>query len=162
MKKTFKIPSLPFIIGAVVISVLSVIGITSCKGKGGASDYEWVTIDQSYTPKDDVEAFIKNDADVRDNFPIQIRNYGNDTKILKKFKGSRFAQANKNVLGMFFKGMEDWMIVDIKWKVKPARKAEPTEEQKEEPKKELEAKRTMLYIYAGGKWTVGDSGTLLE
>jgi len=157
--------------GALAVSALAIGGTFACKGKGGdVSQYQWVTIDEKYAPKNAVEEFIKNDAEVRDSFPIQIKSYGNDPKILKRFKGSRFAQANKNVLGMFFKGMEDWMIVDLKWKVKSARKLEqPVEqqeeqkiEQKEEPKKELEAKRTMLYIFAGGKWTVADSGTLLE
>ena len=154
MKKYFRVFSIFLLFSSIAI----LINLTACKGKGGASEYQWVTIDQNYEPKDAVEAFIKNDAGIRDNFPIQIRNYGHDTKILRKFKGTRFAQANKNVLGMFFKGMEDWMIVDIKWKVKDERKQKP----EEEPRKELEAKRTMLYINAGGKWTVGDSGTLLE
>ena len=159
MKKSRKNFNIVLVFGDITVCALAlIIGLTACKGKGGASEYEWVTIDQNYAPKDDVEAFIKNDAEIRDNFPIQIRNYGNDTKILRKFKGTRFAQANKTVLGMFFKGMEDWMIVDLKWKVKDERKKKP----EEEPRKELEAKRTMLYIFAGGKWTVADSGTLLE
>jgi hypothetical protein len=154
MKKFLRIFNISLLIGTLALLT----GFSACKGKGGASEYQWVTIDENYTPKDAVEEFLKNDAGIRDNFPIQIRNYGHDTKILRKFKGMRFAQANKNVLGMFFKGMEDWMIVDIKWKVKDERKQKP----EEEPRKELEAKRTMLYVYAGGKWTVGDSGTLLE
>jgi hypothetical protein len=154
MKKSRKIFCIILFFGALAL----ITGLPACKGKGGASDYQWVTVDQNYAPKDAVEEFIKNDAETRDNFPLQIRNYGNDPKILRKFKGSRFAQANKNVLGMFFKGMEDWMIVDIKWKVKDERKKEG----EEQPKKELEAKRTMLYVYAEGKWTVADSGTLLE
>ncbi len=157
MKKSSKIFSV-----LLIFSALAVLGcLTACKGKGGATEYEWVTIDENYAPKNPVEEFIKNDAAVRDSFPIQIKNYGNDPKILKRFKGTRFAQPTKNILGMFFKDLEDWMIVDLKWTVKSERKGEP-EEQKEEPRKVLEAKRTMLYVYAEGKWTVADNGTLLE
>jgi len=142
-----------------ILAALTIGGPFACKGKGGESaQYQWVTIDQNYAPKNAVEEFIKNDAEIRDYFPIQIKNYGNDPKILKRFKGTRFAQATKNVLGLFFQGLEDWMVVDIKWKVKE----KPKEGQEEAPKPEREAQRTMLYVYAGGKWTVADNGTLLE
>jgi len=42
--------------------------------------------------------------------------------------------------------MEDWMIIDLKYK----------------NEKEQEVKRTLLYINVRGKWMLGDSGTLLE
>ena len=107
---------------------------------------DWVTIDAAYAPKDAVEEFIKNDAQVRDALPVYIKNYGHDPNILAKFKGKQFAKPNPNVLSMFFKGLDDWMIVDIKYKTETER----------------EVQRTMLYIFEAKQWKVGDTGTLLK
>jgi hypothetical protein len=98
-------------------------------GKSRLDDYQWITIDEAYMPKDAVEEFIKNDAVVRGSLPVYIKNYGHDAKIL-----------------MFFKGLDDWMIIDIKYK----------------NEKEQEIQRTVLYIFANKQWTVGDSGTLMK
>jgi len=106
----------------------------------------WVTMDESYAPKNAVEEFIKSDAEVRDALPVEIRNYGRDKSVLARFKGRQFAEPTENVLNMFFKGLDDWMVVDIKYK----------------NDKERDVQRTMLYVLAAGRWTVGDSGTLLK
>jgi len=118
------------------------------KGGGGStlSGYDWITVDAAYAPKDAVEEFIKNDAQVRNALPVYIKNYGHDSKVLAKFKGKQFAKPNPNVLGMFFKGLDDWMIVDIKYKTETER----------------EVQRTMLYIFENKQWKVGDTGTLLK
>ena len=110
------------------------------------SAYDWVTVDDAYAPKDAVEEFIKNDAQVRAALPVYIKNYGHDPKVLAKFKGKQFAKPNPNVLGMFFKGLDDWMIVDIKYKTETER----------------EVQRTMLYVFEGKQWKVGDTGSLLK
>jgi hypothetical protein len=115
-------------------------------GKSGAADFPWTTVDAAYVPKNQVEEFIKNDADVRGALPVSIRNYGRDAKVLKKFKGRQFAQPTENVLALFFKGLDDWMLVDIKYKTETER----------------EAQRTVLYIFADKQWKVGDTGTLLK
>ena len=117
------------------------------KGSGSpAATYDWVTIDQNYAPKNAVEEFIKSDADVRAALPVQIRSYGHDKKILARFRGKKFATPSESVLEMFFKGLDDWMLMDIKYK----------------NNKEQEVQRTVLYIFANKQWTVGDTGTLLK
>jgi hypothetical protein len=113
---------------------------------GGPEAYPWTTIDESYAPKNAVEEFIKSDAGNRGALPVIIRNYGKASKILKMFKGRQFARPSENVLSMFFKGLDDWMLVDIKIK----------------GENNLEAVRTILYVYADKQWKVGDSGTLMK
>ncbi len=123
-------------------------GYLLLKGKsgGGADTYQWTTIDEAYAPKNAVEEFIKADAANRAALPVFIKNYGKDAKILKRFKGRQFAEPTENVLNMFFKGLDDWMLVDIKIK----------------GENEREAVRTVLYIFANAQWKVGDSGSLLK
>ena len=116
------------------------------RGKTAAADYPWTTVDAAYVPKNPVEEFIKNDADVRGALPVAIRNYGRDAKVLKKFKGRQFARPTENVLALFFKGLDDWMLVDIKYKTETER----------------EAQRTVLYVFADKQWKVADTGTLLK
>jgi len=112
----------------------------------GTSDLEkeWTTMDEYYTPKDLVEDFIQQDAAAKDIFPVSIRNYGNDKSILKRFRGSRFAGPTEAQLKMMFKGMEDWKLIDIKYK----------------DEKDREVQRSVLYVYFDGEWSVGDSGLL--
>ena len=123
-------------------------GYLLLKGKkgGGEDVYPWTTVDEAYAPKNAVEEFIKADAANRAALPVLIKNYGKDTKILKRFRGRQFAELTENVLNMFFKGLDDWMLVDIKIK----------------GKNEHEAVRTVLYIFANAQWKVGDSGSLLK
>ncbi len=116
------------------------------KGSGGADAYPWTTIDEAYAPRNAVEEFIKADASNRAALPVSIKNYGRDARMLKRFKGRQFAEPSENVLNMFFKGLDDWMLVDIKIKGENAR----------------EAVRTVLYVFVNAQWKVGDSGTLLK
>jgi hypothetical protein len=115
-------------------------------GGGAAAVVDWVTIDESYAPKNAVEEFIKGDAEVRGGLPVSLRNYGRDKKILARFKGKQFARPTENILSLFFKGLDDWMVVDIKYK--------------NENKRDVQ--RTILYVFADKRWTVGDAGTLLK
>ena len=142
---------------AVAFPVLSIIalagafsfGSLACKSSGsggGAEKYAWVTIDESYQTTDPVEAFIKNDSAARNMLPVSVRNYGNDPDVLKRFKGSRFAGPNAGVLKMFYKGLQDWKLIDLKYK--------------NDKKRDVE--RTVLYVEDGGAWTVADSGTLMK
>jgi hypothetical protein len=109
-------------------------------------DYEWTVMDEYYTPRDLVEEYIMNDAEARDIFPVSIINYGNDESVLRRFRGSRFAGPTDAQLKMMFKGLEDWKLVDIKYK----------------DDKEREIKRTVLYVYMDGNWSVGDGGHLAD
>lgn len=115
-------------------------------GGGAPAAVDWVTIDESYAPKNAVEEFIKADAGVRGALPVQIRSYGRDKKVLARFKGKQFAQPSENVLSLFFKGLDDWMVVDIRYKTG----------------NERDVLRTILYIFADKRWTVGDTGTLMK
>ncbi len=145
MSKTVKYLLFFLAFDAVVIG--GYFGFKALTGGGGAAPaVDWVTIDESYAPKNAVEEFIKADAEVRGGLPVHIRSYGRDKKVLARFKGKQFAQPTENILSLFFKGLDDWMVVDIKYKTE----------------KDRDVQRTILYIFAAKRWTVGDTGTLLK
>jgi len=110
------------------------------------AEYEWVTIDEFYIPEDYVEEFIKNDSAEKDLLPIQIKNYGSNTSVLRKFKGKNFAGPTEAQIKMMYNGLGEWKLIDLKYKNKE--------------KKDIQ--RTILYVYINGDWTVGDSGMLTE
>ncbi len=144
MTKTIRLGVL-FLVFSIAVSA----GSTACKsskGTGGAGSYPWMTVDANYQPADSVETFIKNDSAMRGLLPVSIKNYGHDASILRRFKGSRFAGPNAAVLEMFFKGLSDWKLVDLKYK----------------NEKKQEVLRTVLYVYVEGAWTVADSGSLMK
>ncbi len=111
-----------------------------------AQEYEWTIMDDYYTPKDLVEDFIKQDAIAKNNLPVNIINYGDDQSVLRKFRGKRFAGPSEAQLRMMFNGLEDWKLVDIQYKTE----------------KDREIRRTVLYVYLNGEWSVGDSGELTK
>jgi hypothetical protein len=125
--------------------LLAALAAVRCGGTK-AEAVPWVTIDESYAPRNAVETFIKSDAEVRGALPVEIRNYGRSAKVLGRFKGRQFAQPSENVLVLFFKGLDDWMVVDIKYK----------------SESERDVQRTVLYVLSAGRWTVGDTGTLMK
>ncbi len=131
-----------------VFSVALIVGayylIRSMRGGGAAEEIAWTVVDESYVPKDAVEEFIKTDAERQGALPVQIRNYGRDPKVLKRFQGKQFPLPTESLLAMFFKGMDDWTIVDIKYKTESDR----------------EVQRTLLYVLENKQWKVGDTGTL--
>jgi hypothetical protein len=147
MSKTVKVLVYFLVFDAVVAGAY--FGYKALAGGGGGGDLEavpWVTVDASYQPRNDVEAFIKTDAENREALPVEIRNYGANEKVLKRFKGKQLARPSASVLEMFFKGLDDWMIVAIKYKAE----------------KEREVVRTVLYVFQNKQWKVGDSGSLLQ
>jgi hypothetical protein len=121
-------------------------GSAACRKGSRAEDYEWTIIDENYVPKNYVEEFIKNDSEQKGIFPVSIRNYGKDASILRRFRGMNFAKPNEAALSMAFPGLEDWMLIDIKYM----------------NEKDQEILRTVLYVEVEGNWRVGDSGSLLE
>ena len=147
MKKVIKILIVFLVIDIVVIGGYFLYkNLLVGKPQSDKEDYEWVIIDESYSPRNFVEEFIKKDTAEKGLFPISIRNYGKDTSILRKFRGSNFARPTEAQLNMMYKGLEDWMLIDLKYKTK----------------KKREAQRTILYIQLDGTWKVGDSGSLLN
>jgi hypothetical protein len=141
MRKKLDIIGVSLLAGAVLIS-----GPLGCRKGSTADDYEWITMDEAYTPRNYVEEFIKSDSEEKGIFPVSLRNYGRDTSILRRFRGSQFAKPNEAALNMAYPGLQDWMLVDIKY----------------ENDRKQEVLRTVLYIQVDGGWRVGDSGRLLE
>jgi hypothetical protein len=136
---------------AVLVVVFSAVAAflaasSACRKGAQADDYQWTTIDENYSPKNYVEEFIKNDSEQKGLFPVEIRNYGKDVSILRRFRGTNFAKPNEAALNMAFPGLEDWMLIDIKYK----------------NEKDKEVLRTVLYVQVEGAWRVGDSGGLLK
>jgi len=107
---------------------------------------EWVTIDEFYIPLDYIEEFIKADSEEKGLLPVQIKNYGSNTDVLRKFKGTNFAGPTEAQLNMMYDGLGEWKIIDIKYK----------------NEKDREIQRTILYVYVNGDWMVGDSGSLVD
>jgi hypothetical protein len=146
MGKASKYLILFLIFDAVIVA--GYFGLKAIKG-GGVSvldAYDWVTIDEAYVPKNEVEAFIKTDAGNRGALPVYIKNYGADSKVLGRFKGKQYAQPGVNVLKMLNQGLDDWMIVEIKYQTETER----------------EVIRTLLYLSVQKQWKVGDTGILIR
>ncbi|MGB7296543.1 MAG: hypothetical protein WBC70_13225 [Candidatus Aminicenantales bacterium] len=129
-----------------LVGVVLIAAPIGCRKGATADDYEWVTIDEFYTPRNYIEEFIKTDSEEKGIFPVSLRNYGRDPSVLRRFRGSQFAKPNEAALTMAYPALEDWMLVDIKY----------------ENEKKQEVQRTVLYIQVDGNWRVGDSGRLLE
>ncbi|MCX6561555.1 MAG: hypothetical protein NTZ26_13705 [Candidatus Aminicenantes bacterium] len=145
MSKAAKIIIIFLLIDAVAIGGFF-LGRSLKKGGRAGLEIPWTTIDEAYRPANAVEEFIKTDAANRGSLPVFIRAYGRDAKVLRKFKGKKFAQPSEQVLALFFKGLDEWMIVDIKYMAENQR----------------EVLRTLLYVLDGGQWKVGDTGILVE
>ena len=145
MSKTVKIV-LIFLAVDILIIAGYFIYKTAFAGSGGTGieDYDWVTIDENYSPRDYVEGFIMQDSAAKGYFPVYIKNYGKNKKILRRFQGNKLANPNEAVLKMMHDGMEDWKIIDLKYKNESDR----------------EIKRTILYVMIRGTWQVGDNGSL--
>lgn len=120
----------------------------SRSGKGGdpTKGYEWVAMDAYYQPASELEEYIKTSSDEQGFLPLQFRNYGQSSAVLKKFRGAKLVGAGKAVLEMTFKGLEDWAIVDIWIKGEEGR----------------EIHRTVLYVLTDNAWKAGDSGRLAD
>lgn len=128
------------------LAVVVAAGLLSCGRGARPEDFEWTMIDESYAPKNYVEQFIKTDAEQKGIFPVYIRNYGQDPAVLKRFRGTNFARPTVAALNLAFRGLGDWMLVDLKYK----------------NENDKDVQRTVLYVETGGNWRVGDSGSLLK
>jgi hypothetical protein len=131
-----------------VVAAAAYFGFKAVTGKrtNPQDEYAWVTVDESYQPRNSIEEFVKADAGQKGLLPVYLRNYGRNAAVLKKFRGANFAGANEAVLEMAYRGLQDWMLVDLKYK----------------DEKERDIQRTMLYAQIGGQWRVADSGQLMK
>ena len=147
MSKALRILVIFLVVDAVAIGVY--FGIKAM-GSGGGGDpkegYDWVTMDAAYQPATEIEEIVKKSYEEMDLLPLQVRNFGSDTAVLKKFRGAKLVGASKSVLEMTFKGVEDWAIVEIWFKGEEGR----------------EIRRTILYILSDNEWKTGDSGRLTD
>jgi len=147
MSKTTKIILIFLAVDALIAGIyFGTKALSSGSGKTPMDEYEWQMIDANYQPRDFIETFIMNDASAKNIFPVYIRNYGRDTSVLKRFTGTNFARASETILDMTFPGLDDWTIIDVKYK----------------NEKEQEIARTILYVNVKNEWKVGDSGKLTK
>lgn len=119
-------------------------------GPGRAEDptkgYEWATLDAAYVPTTELEEFVKTSYEEMGLLPLQFRNYGGDTAVLKKFRGAKLVGAGRSVLEITFPGLEDWAVIDVWIRGEDGR----------------EIRRTVLYVLTDNAWKVGDSGRLVD
>lgn len=147
MARIWKIILVIIVIDIVIIGGYFGLRTFSRGEKVSPDDFEWVMIDENYSPGNLVEQFIQEDALQKGILPIYLRDYDQNETVLKKFRGSRFAGPKQAELSMMFPGLEDWMLVEIKYKINKPREREVT--------------RAVLYVMVKGKWMVGDSGQVI-
>jgi len=116
MNKALKIILIFFLLDAVILGAYFGIRALGGKRSDPAADFEWAAIDENFQPRDSIEEFIKNDAAEKDLFPVYVRNYKRNKDVLKLFKGANFARASESVLNLSYPGLEDWLLIDIKYK----------------------------------------------
>jgi len=144
MNKTLKILAIFLAVDAIALGAYFGIRAMSGGRAKPQDEYAWVMLDQNYAPTNLIEQYIKDDAAAKGLLPVYLRNYGRNVSVLKRFRGANFAGANEAVLEMAYRGLQDWMLVDLKYR----------------NEKERDIERTMLYIELGGQWKVADSGQL--
>ena len=147
MNKALKIVLIFLAVDAVAVAAyFGIRALAGGRGPNPQDEYAWVTVDENYAPANSIEEFIKTDAEQKKMLPVYLKNYGRNAAILKTFRGTAFAGANEAVLDMAYRGLQDWMLVDLKYK----------------DEKERDIQRTMLYVEIGGQWKVADSGRLMK
>jgi len=147
MSKALRILIIFLVVDAVALGVyFGIKALGSGRGEDPTKGYDWVTVDAYSQPATELEQFIKTDYEEKGLLPLQLRNYGRNAAILKKFRGSKLVGAGVSVMEMTFKGLEDWAVVDVWIKGEDDR----------------EIRRTILYILTANEWKVGDSGRLAD
>lgn len=147
MSKTLRILVIFLVVDAAVIGGYFLIrAVGSGRPEDATKGAAWVTMDENYQPRTELEQFIKTDADANGLLPLQFRDFGRSAAVLKRFRGAKLVGASVAVLEMQFKDVEDWAIVELWIKTGDGR----------------EIHRTVLYVLTAGAWKVGDSGRLAE
>lgn len=120
--------------------------LSSKKSQSDTNEYEWVRVDEYYSPKDYIEEYILKDSQAKELLPVFIKNYGRDKKVLNRFRGKNFVSPSEAQMKFQYRSLEDWQLIDLKY----------TDEN------EREIKRTILYVQENGSWKVGDFGVLTQ
>ncbi len=120
--------------------------LSSKKSQSDNNEYEWVRVDEYYSPKDYIEEYILKDSEAKELLPVFIKNYGRDKKVLNRFRGKNFVSPSEAQMKLQYRSLEDWQLIDLKY----------TDEN------EREIKRTILYVQENGSWKVGDFGVLTQ
>jgi hypothetical protein len=120
--------------------------LSSKKSQSDTNEYEWVRVDEYYSPKDYIEEYILKDSEAKELLPVFIKNYGRDKKVLNRFRGKNFVSPSEAQMKLQYRSLEDWQLIDLKY----------TDEN------EREIKRTILYVQENGSWKVGDFGVLTQ
>ena len=120
--------------------------LSSKKSQSDNNEYEWVRVDEYYSPKDYIEEYILTDSQAKELLPVFIKNYGRDKKVLKKFRGKNFVSPSVAQVKLQYRSLADWQLIDLKY----------TDEN------EREIERTILYVQENGSWKVGDFGILTQ
>lgn len=121
-------------------------GLWGCEGSSEVEKYDWVRVDQDYKPQNYVETYIKKESAKKGLFPFQMKNYDQNKSILRLFRGRNFANPTEAQLNMMYKGLQDWMLIDLKYTAE----------------NDQEVLRTLLYVKIDDEWQVGDSGHLMD
>jgi len=120
--------------------------LSSKKSLSENKEYEWVRVDEYYSPKDNIEEYILKDSQARELLPVFIKNYGRDKKVLKRFRGKNFVSPSVAQVKLQYRSLSDWQLIDLKY----------TDEN------EREIERTILYVQENDSWIVGDFGVLTQ
>ncbi len=147
MSKALKIIIIIIIIDLVVLGgYFGFKLLSSKKSQSDTNEYEWVRVDEYYSPKDYIEEYILKDSQAKELLPVFIKNYGRDKKVLNRFRGKNFVSPSEAQMKFQYRSLEDWQLIDLKY----------TDEN------EREIKRTILYVQENGSWKVGDFGVLTQ
>lgn len=111
-----------------------------------AEVYEWAAVDEYTMPSSNLMEYIKSDASEKGILPVEVRNYGRNAALLKKFRGAKFVGPKVSVVEMTYKGLADWALVDLRTK----------------NDQDQDIQRTVLYILFDEKWMIGDTGRLVD
>jgi len=147
MSKALKIIIIIIIIDLVVLGgYFGFKLLSSKKSQPDTNEYEWVRVDEYYSPKDYIEEYILKDSQAKELLPVFIKNYGRDKKVLNRFRGKNFVSPSEAQMKLQYRSLADWQLIDLKY----------TDEN------EREIKRTILYVHENGSWKVGDFGILIQ
>ncbi len=147
MSKILKVIIIIILIDVVVIGGYFGFKLLSSKKSQPDTDkYEWVRVDEYYSPKDYIEEYILTDSKAKELLPVFIKNYGRDKKVLKRFRGKNFVSPSEAQIKLQYRSLADWQLIDLKY----------TDEN------EREIKRTILYVQEKDSWKVGDFGILIQ
>ncbi len=147
MNKIVKVILIILIIDIIIVAGYFAYKALLRESSSEPNSYEWVEMTESYSPRDHIENFIMQEAVKQDLFPVYLKNYGRDRKVLKKFSGRKLYKPSLTELEFVFPEMTDWHLIELKYNVK---------------KTDREFRRTVLYIKEGEEWKVGDAGGPIE